>query len=134
MPYRLVKKDPVEVSNRKAIGVRFPFTDGFVSTYQTIDAVKSNLKTYLLTARGDRYFNPLYGNSLLNTMFEQYTDEQADLIERMVRADLAMYFPKLILESFKLIPVPDENYIQMILQFSIKDTGLRDELVIDFSR
>ena len=134
MPYRLIKKNPVEVSNRQAIGVRFPFTDGFVPTYQTIDAVKSNLKTYLLTARGDRYFNPLYGNSLLNILFEHYTKEKADTIERLVRADLAMYFPKLILEGFKLIPVPDQNYIQMVLQFGVKDTGLKDELVIDFSQ
>ena len=83
------------------------------------------LTLYMATA----YLHCMFGWRVIN-----YTKEKADTIERLVRADLAIYFPKLILEGFKLIPVPDQNYIQMVLQFSVKDTGLKDELVIDFSQ
>jgi len=135
MPYRFRKIDPREQEDRKAMGILFPFNPDFLftQTYQTVDAYKSNLMDYFLTAKGDRYMNPGFGCSLLNFLFENYTEEKRALVEDQIRRDLQLQFPRLIINNLNLIGSEDENTVRLSMSFSIKDTGLNDELTVEFN-
>lgn len=135
MPYRLEKKDPLDLSKRKAIGVQFPFRgdSAFTSTYQTIKAYKANLLVYFLTNKGDRYLNPDFGSNLRKYMFEQMpTDSQQNGIKSIIKQDLSTFFPRLVLDVLDINTFEDYNILQLYIKFHIKDTYLEDELTINY--
>lgn len=139
MPYRVTNKDS-KVSVRKALGVSLPFgTENgsdttFTSTYQTLSMYKTNLLNYLLTGKGDRYMNPSFGNTLQRLLFGQgnLNQEQKISIQASIEEDLYYYFPKLIINEVKLEEYED-NSIQISISFTVKNTDLSDELVVDFN-
>ena len=69
MAYKVEKIDPLDLQPRKAIGVSLPFSARgvFNSTYQSKDAIKSNLINFLLTGNQERFLNPNFGAGLTLT-------------------------------------------------------------------
>ena len=97
MAFEVKKINPLDLQPRKAIGVNLPFTGKavFNSTYQTRDAIKTNLINYFLTARGERYLNPTFGNELQNLLFENMNDDSIRRVDDLVREDLRVLFPRI---------------------------------------
>lgn len=135
MPYRLYKIDPLDLNSRKAVGLKLPFESPsvFTPTYQTLEAYKSNLLNYLSTAKGDRYFNPLFGNSLLRELFETYTDTKRVAIEKQLRIELMHYFPKLNIDKLELSEIDEAGACSLHIEFSVKNSDLKDELTVNFA-
>lgn len=54
------------------IGIALPFnsTSVFTTTYTTREQVKSNLCNFLLTAKGERPFNPAFGADIRRFLFD----------------------------------------------------------------
>ena len=153
MPYNIRKIDPRVREGKKALGIRLPFSSElvderyvgkpdasapftfnryhvFTSTYQTEDRIKSNLLNYFMTARGERYLNPTFGNELLNSIFEHYTEDRKQMILDQVRLDLASYFPEIEVKDLDL-----ENYdnsVRLYLTYSILYAGEDDEISVNF--
>lgn len=134
MAYNIRKIEPVDLERRYIVGVRMPFSSPSVFTpvYQSKDAIKTNILNYFLTAKGDRFLNPSFGNELLNQLFEQYSDSKKGSIIQQIKYDLQRYFPKITVEELTLENY--ENSVQMYLKYSINDTGTYDELIFDFNR
>lgn len=134
MPYRVHKIPVLDQDERKALGVRLPFSSPsvFMPTYQTIEAYKTNLLLFLMTGKQERYFNVTLGNGLLNQLFEQYTEEKRRFIEDQLREEIQYYFPKLKINKIELTGNPDGNLAQLSMNFEIKDTLLSDDLIISF--
>ena len=83
-----------------------------------------------MTARGERYLNPTFGNELLNSIFEHYTEDRKQMILDQVRLDLASYFPEIEVKDLDL-----ENYdnsIRLYLTYSILYAGEDDEISVNF--
>ena len=154
MPYNIRKIDSRVKEGRKALGVRLPFSSEvidekhvgkpdasapftfnryrvFTSTYQTKDRIKSNLLNYFMTARGERYLNPTFGNELLNSLFEHYTEDRKQLILEQKRLDLASYFPEIEVRNLDL--ENQDNSVKLSLTYSILYSGVDDEISINFS-
>ena len=81
------------------IGLDMPFhkSDGvegwFKCTTNTIDAVKVNLKNFILTHQGERLMKPTFGNPLRENLFEQIDQEgQTAIMKKMVDV-IVRYFP-----------------------------------------
>ena len=72
MAFDAKKINPIDLKPRVAVGVDIPFSGKavFNQTFQTVDAIKANLINYLLTGRGERYFNPTFGSGIRNLIFE----------------------------------------------------------------
>ena len=68
---------PLDLRRNVAIGVPFPLggTPIFSSTFSTQEQAMSNLKCLLLTRKGERPFQPLFGTDLPSFLFEQITDK-----------------------------------------------------------
>lgn len=145
MAYGARRLNPVVLEQRRALGVKLPFSlrNGedssfrgvpvFTSTYQTKDAVRSNIMNYFLTARGERYFHLSFGNELLNSLFEHDTPELRTVILEQTRRDLQMYFPQIKILSLTLEDV-DEHAIQLCLNYLVYDSKDAEELVINLAQ
>lgn len=136
MAFEVKKISPLDLQPRKAIGVSIPFsgTAVFNSTYQTKDATRANLINYLLTGLGERYLNPSFGLGLRRLLFENINDDTITEVRYLVEEGIKTYFPRVIITSLTITPTPNTNSIYLELRYSIRDTGLQDEVTINFQQ
>ena len=136
MAFEVKKIAPIDLQPRKAVGVKLPFTGKavFNQTFQTKDAIKTNLINFFLTSRGERYLNPTFGNSLQNLLFEQLTQDKVRQIDEQVRNDLEIFFPKVEPVNIGTVGNPDTNTVSFSLSYRLRDTDIEDELVINFEQ
>lgn len=134
MAFEIKKIDPLDLQPRKAIGVKLPFSGRavFNSTYQSKDAIKTNLINYFLTGVGERFMNPTFGNSLRNSLFENMTEESVKSIDALVRRNLKTYFPRVQPIDISTVGIPDSNSVQFALTYKVSDTNIEDEVIINF--
>lgn len=126
--------DPLDLQPRKAIGVSLPLSGKavFNSTYQTKDAIKTNIINYFLTGVGERYLNPTFGAPLRNLLFENINQETITRVEDVVRRGLVEYFPRVVPTELNVQANPDTNTVTLALRYAISDTNIEDDLVINF--
>jgi len=132
MAYRIPNKTVQDQSARTAVGVSIPFSKLFNITYTTKDATKSNLINYLLTNKGERPLNPLFGSNISRTVFEPVSDNTLAGLENIIKEDIELFFPLVKVESLNITPSPDENLIKVILKYSVLNSPT-DEIEINFN-
>ena len=134
MAFEPKKINPIDLQPRTAVGINIPFSSNavFNQTFQTVDAIKANFINYLLTGRGERYFNPSFGSGLRNLLFSNIGKETLVNVEISIKEALKTYFPQLNILNLSLVDRTDENIIQLKLNFSIAGTKIKDELLINF--
>jgi len=136
MAYNVQRINPLDLQPRKAVGVALPFQGRavFNSTYTTKDATKANLVNFFLTAQYERVFNINFGAGLRNLLFEQITQESLQNIQVTIERGLEAFFPQVIVNSMQLTPLPDSNTVSFELKYSVRETNITDELVINFEQ
>jgi len=136
MAYNVQRINPLDLQLRKAVGVALPFQGRavFNSTYTTKDATKANLVNFFLTAQYERVFNINFGAGLRNLLFEQITQESLQNIQATIERGLEAFFPQVIVNSMQLTPLPDSNTVSFELKYSVRETNITDELVINFEQ
>lgn len=136
MAFEAKKINPIDLQPRKAVGVNLPFNGKgvFNSTFETKEAIKANLINYILTGKGERYFNPTFGSGIRNLIFENINRDNLTDLEFLIRDALAKYFPKLEIINLNLEGKPDSNLISFTMNFRIVDTQVEDEITINFEQ
>lgn len=136
MAFEVQKIHPLDLQPRKAVGVSLPFSakDVFTSTYTTKDALKSNLINFMLTGKGERVLNPDFGIGLRSMLFEQATQNTRDQIDYMVRKGLSDWFPQVVVNTLTIIVEPDNYTATVYLKYSVSQTNIQDELLINFEQ
>jgi phage baseplate assembly protein W len=136
MAYNVQRINPLDLQPRKAVGVALPFQGRavFNSTYTTKDATKANLVNFFLTAQYERVFNINFGAGLRNLLFEQITQESLQNIQATIERGLEAFFPQVTVNSMQLTPLPDSNTVSFELKYSVRETNITDELVINFEQ
>jgi phage baseplate assembly protein W len=77
----------LEQFNDVAIGITLPLqitNTAFNQSFQTIDQVRTNIKSLLLTKRGERVMQPFLGSGLTELLFEQNDEELESRIENTI--------------------------------------------------
>jgi phage baseplate assembly protein W len=136
MAFNVQKISPLDLQPRKAVGVSLPFssTSVFNSTYSTQDALKSNLVNHFLTEKGERFLNPNLGAGLRRLLFDQMTEDKKDEIEAVVRTEISTWFPSLQVNDIKVAASPDTNTVTVYIKYSVIQTNIQDELLINFEQ
>lgn len=136
MAFDVKKINPLDRQPRKAVGINLPFSGGsvFNSNYFTKDAIRNNLINYFLTGRGERYMNPTFGSGLPSELFEQITEEKLNVLGLKIRQELLDYFPKVVTNDISLVADPDTNSIEFYLKYSILDSNIEDEVIINIQQ
>ena len=136
MAFNVRRINPLDLQPRKAVGVALPFQGRavFNSTFTTKDATKSNLINFFLTGKNERVLNVGFGAGLRNFLFENITQEMILETRELIIDSLNLYFPQVTVNNIELQSQPDQNLVTFLLKYSIKQTNITDEVVINFEQ
>lgn len=136
MAFEVKQINPLDLQPSVGVGVSLPFSSDqvFNTTYTTQDALKSNLINYFLTGKSERFFNPDFGAGLRAVLFDQITEDNKDQIEFIVRSGISTWFPTVIVNQLVTQFSPDTNTFTLFLRYSVANTNIQDELVINFEQ
>jgi phage baseplate assembly protein W len=136
MAFEVKKIHPLDLQPRKAVGVSLPFSakDVFTPTYTTQEALKSNLVNFLLTDKGERVLNPNFGIRLRSLIFQQATQDAKDQIEYTIRNGIAEWFPEVLITNLQVLEDVDNNTVLVYMKYTVTQTNIEDELLINFEQ
>ncbi len=112
-----------------AIGLALPIqiaTVAFKQNYTEIDQLKSNIKNLLLTKRGERLMNPLFGAGVETLLFEPITEDFEDKIQDIITKSVERYIPNVNIEEIDVDMSnenKDKNSVNISLKFRSRNTG-----------
>ena len=133
MAYNVEQIEPIDFLPDVAVGVNLPFSGEavFNSTYLTKDAIKANLINYFLTNKGERYMNPQFGSNIRKLLFDNINEEKLEEIKSIVKRDIRKYFPRVNPLLTQVTSDPDNHIVSLLVRYSIIDTNIEDELLIN---
>jgi len=83
------------------------------------NAIKNSIKNLIFTNLGERFFNPLLGSTVKDTLFD-LADSISDLkIERSVKNVLENYEPRIKVNSVSSVYSEDSNECQIRIKYDI---------------
>ena len=97
-----------------------------VTILKDIDAVKQSVKNFVLTAQGERPFNPLLGSNIRALLFEPVDDFTAFDIDEQVRQTIKNHEPRVRVLDVDVIAEADNNRFKLSIDFQMitnLDTG-----------
>jgi phage baseplate assembly protein W len=135
MAYSIVNINPLDLQPSKGVGIKLPFDGptGLNITYITKDAIKSNILNFFLTGKRERIMNPNLGAGIREQLFEQITQGTINNMEDIIKFNLNSLFPQINLNQLQVNSSPDQNLIQIYFSYSIKNTNIEDEILINFN-
>jgi phage baseplate assembly protein W len=135
MAFGAIQIFPNDLNENRAIGINLPFNGAgvFTSNYQTKNAIKNNIINYFLTNPGERPGNPTFGAGLRAYIFTQINSNNFDFIKEDIQQKLSNNFSNVIVNSVQILAQEDYNTINVIIKYSIENTGINDELQLTFA-
>ena len=131
---RVTKKiNPLDLEKNVAIGIPFPLggTPIFTSTFTTQDQAMSNLKNLLLTRKGERPLQPLFGTDIPSLLFENITQTLLDELKSGVARDIKFWLPYINMKEIVVENLADENRVNISFSFSIGETGANQIIILE---
>lgn len=128
----IYRYNPQDLGQKRGIGISVLYNsnDVFVQTYTTKDQVKANLINYILTNKGERFFDPTFGGDLRAMIFEQ--DTSFDSISARLEEEIVTYVPNIIVNSVDIKKFSDQNLVNVAINYSIYNET--DQLSINVSQ
>lgn len=125
---------PIDTKPSVAVGISLPLNKPsvFGSTYLTKDAIKYNLINFFLTNKYERYLNNNFGANLRAFIFEQITNGNIDFLKEDIQTKLNQNFSNINLISLSVNQFPDNNALQVIMEYNIPNTNIEDKIEITF--
>jgi phage baseplate assembly protein W len=135
MAFGAINKFPNDTRPRVGIGVNIPFNEGgvFTPNYTTAESIKNNLINYFLTNPGERPGNPEFGGGLRAFIFEQIIQNNLDYLKEDVANKIKIKFPNIDVDELNVLSSPDNNEVTVQLYYSVTNTSIEDELVLNFT-
>ena len=136
MAFSVQQINPLDLQPSVGIGVSLPFSSNtvFTTTYTTQQAIKTNLINFFLTGESERFFNPTFGAGIRAVLFEQMTSDIDEQVQGIVRSGLAKWFPNVLIKELRTQMQQDTYTYVVYLRYSLKNTGIVDELLINFEQ
>jgi phage baseplate assembly protein W len=135
MAFGAKKIFPIDTKPGTAVGVSIPFNAPatFFPTYTTKDAIRNNLLNFFLTNQTERYLNNDFGANLRAFIFEQIDSDNIDSLKENIQLLINQYFPNIDVSELNILESPDTNEITIELYYSIINTGITDQVEINFA-
>lgn len=125
--------DPLDLNKDQGIGVLLPFGSSpsptFTTTFETKDALKVNLINFLLTQPGERYFNTTLGTPLRSLLFENLTPGRLSTVKEFLTDSIQETFIRVKVNNLTL--TVENNSLLVELRYSITDTDIEDEIIVN---
>lgn len=124
---RVLEKKFLVDEQDKSVGVTLPLRKAnngyFEVSYTTKEQIKSNIKSLLLTQKGERLMQPTFGSDLKRYLFEPITSNLDSLIEDSIMEAINTWMPYVTVESIiydTSNDLKDMNRIDLELKYSLK--------------
>lgn len=136
MAKKVTQIDPLDLRSAVGVGVNLPFTGNavFNTTYTTRDAIKANLINYFLTDKRERVLNPTFGSGIRVLLFENISEELLISLKTRILREIKVYFPRIEVKDLKIESRPDTNVINVYMSYSIKNSNVDDEILINIEQ
>ena len=135
MAFRVSNIEPIDLQPRVAIGISLPFngSTGFNSTYATVDQLRTNILSFLLTNKGERLYRPNFGANLRSLIFEQQTSFTIDQLSSIITSQVENQFPGVTVLDVNIDSQPDFNTINVSVSYGVANTNIQDQLTLSFN-
>ena len=130
LQYRI---NPIDLTPNKAVGVMLPLGGSpmFKSSYTTEQQAISNLKNLLLTTKGERPFQPLFGSDIYSLLFENIQSELDSLLEESLTNDISFWLPYILLNGVEVNSEPDFNKVSIKINFRVTSQGANQTIILE---
>jgi phage baseplate assembly protein W len=125
--------NPIDSNRDVAVGILLPFgTDKglFKQSYTTEQQAISNLKSLLLTRKGERYFQPDFGTDIYSILFEQMTSQTQSDLRESLQSDIEFWLPYIIIDNIDVVVDNLRNRINIKLNVRVSETGANTEIIV----
>jgi phage baseplate assembly protein W len=95
----------------------------FKQSYTTEQQAISNLKNLLLTKKGERFLQPTFGTGIQNVLFDQNTEDTANVLRSTLETDIQYWLPYINLKNIDVLRDPDRYTFLIRITFSVTNVG-----------
>ena len=95
-----------------------PFTDD-LSIVNNDNSIKQAIKNLILTAPGEKPFQPLVGSSVSSLLFEPLDAFTADTIAEEITTTINQYEPRVQLTNVDVTPIFEGNKLNVTIEYQI---------------
>jgi phage baseplate assembly protein W len=123
---------PLDLKRNVAIGVVLPMGGNplFKLSYTTEEQALSNLKNLLLTRKGERPFQPLFGTNIYSILFEQLSLDTSTVLKDSLEDDIRFWLPYIIIDDLVITQENDFNRINIMLNVRVSQNGVNTPIII----
>jgi phage baseplate assembly protein W len=127
----------LEQFNDTAIGITLPLqitNTAFNQSFQTIDQVRTNIKSLLLTKRRERVMQPFLGSGLNELLFEQNDEDLEERIENTIVQSLQNWLPYVIIDTIIIEQsneLKDRNRVEVSITFRINGNPILETVTFN---
>ena len=115
MPAQRVSKSFKDLS----MSFKFNPLSGDLITLKNENAIARAVRNIVLTSPGEKLFNPEFGSSISEILFENVDEITAVSIEDEIRSSLKNYEPRVELINVNVDPNFDNNQFDVIISYRI---------------
>jgi len=83
------------------------------------NAIRRSVRNLVQTIPGERFFNPLLGSSVYESLFDLYDFGTSTLIEQEIITTLENFEPRVANVQVQVDPRPDQNNLDVTIFFDI---------------
>tara|TARA_R100000388_G_C7182302_1_gene129258 strand:+ start:83 stop:505 length:423 start_codon:yes stop_codon:yes gene_type:complete len=94
-----------------------------VKVVENEEAIKRAVKNVVLTNRGERFYNPLYGGNITSYLFENFDFSTEFDIKKSISRSVGIYEPRVKVNEVRVDTNPDRNSLEVTIIFTILATN-----------
>ena len=123
-------------ANAQPYGILLPITLGpqgyFNQSYNITDQIRANITMLLKTRKGERRMNTNFGSGLWNVLFDQNTEDISQIVESVIRKDVAAYMNYVNIQSVDVDRDSDnsQHRINVSVTYTVPSIGLTNEQIL----
>ena len=127
------KYHPLDLQKNVGVGIPLPIGGApiFDTTFTTEEQAISNLKNLLLTRKGERPFQPLFGTDVPSFLFENITKKLLDNLKAGLQKDIEFWLPYIQMKEIIVDDLPNENRINISFSFSVGESGANQIIILN---
>jgi len=125
--------NPIDFKPDVAVGVKLPFGKPkglFAQSYTTEEQAISNLKNLLLTRKGERPFQPLFGSDVYSLLFELIDKDIEERMSKTLSDDIKFWLPYIVIDNISIDSNPDRNSVKIQLRFRVTEQGANEQIIL----
>lgn len=86
-------------------------------------AIEGGIYNLFLFSQGERIINPEFGNTLYKYLYEPISDLTATKLGEEINNMFARWEPRVNIQLINIIPKPDENTYEIIINYNVPSLG-----------